>query len=356
MKSVPEDPGPSPRAAPARPLNSWRFRASRIIRWVGTAFAGFACLLAGLWAALAIWFRLWPTPPFREILAGGLLLLALAAIACLVLRRWKVVVVYSTCCLAVFAWWATLQPSADRHWADDVARTASGTVEGDRLVVHNVRNFVWRSEADFDQRWETRSYDLNGLTGVDLMMSYWAGEPIAHAIVSFGFGDGQHLAFSIETRKEKGENYSALAGFFRAYELSFIAADERDVVGVRTSVRGEDVRIYRLRIAPPQARALLLKYIEEANSLNAQPRFYNSLTSNCTTQIFQMVHALQPGLKLDYRMLLSGYVPEYIYDRGRLDTSIPFNELRERSHVKGRAERTDPEFSRKIREGVPVAR
>jgi hypothetical protein len=263
------------------------------------------------------------------------------------------VALYVVCFAAVIGWWAALQPSNDRVWADDVARMASGTVEDNRLVVRNVRNFLWRSDTDFDAKWETRNYDLDRLTGLDLIMSYWAGESIAHSMVSFGFADGQRLAFSIEIRKEKTESYSALAGFFRAYELAFIAADERDVVGVRTNVRDEDVRIYRLRMPPPQARALLLEYVSEANELERTPRFYNSLTTNCTTQIFRMVRALRPGLPLDYRLLLTGYVPDYVYDLGGLDTRVPFQVLRDRSHLRGKSDSIDPDFSRKIREGVP---
>jgi hypothetical protein len=324
-----------------------------VTRWLGIVAAGLVLSLSGLWGALAIWFRLAPASPVREVLAGGFLLLGVVAIVCLALRRWRVVALYGVCFVAIFAWWVTLQPSNDRVWADDVARTASGTVDGDHLVMRNVRNFAWRSDSDFEPRWETRSYDLNALTGVDLFMSYWAGESIAHAIVSFGFADGQHLAFSIEIRKEKTESYSALAGFFRAYELSFIAADERDVVGVRTNVRGEDVRLYRLRVTPAQARALLLEYVAEADALAGTPRCYNSLTTNCTTQIFRMVRTLQPSLPMDYRVLLAGYLPDYVYDLGRLDTSIPFEVLRDRSHIRGKADSTDPDFSKKIREGVP---
>jgi hypothetical protein len=323
--------------------------AQGIARLAGAAMAGLVLLFAGLWGALAIWFRLAPTSPLREILASGLLLLGFAAIVCLVLRCWRIVALFGVCFAAVFGWWATLEPSNDRTWADDVARMATGTVEGDRLVMQNVRNFVWRSDADYESRWETRSYDLKGLTGLDLFMSYWAGESIAHAIVSFGFADGQHLAFSIETRKEKTESYSTLAGFFRAYELSFIAADERDVVGVRTNVRGEDVRIYHLRMAPAQARALLIEYVAEANDLARSPQFYNSLTTNCTTEIFRMVRVLRPGLPLDYRLLLTGYIPEYVYDLGGMDGAIPFEVLRNRSHIGGKASSTDPDFSEKIR-------
>jgi hypothetical protein len=309
---------------------------------------------AGQWAALAIWFCLAPTSPWREILAGLLLLLAILAIVGVALRRWWVVFLFAACFAGVSGWWTTLVPSNDRAWAADVARTTSGSVEGDRLEVRDVRNFRWRSDTDFDPQWETRSYDLTGLTTVDLVMSYWAGEAIAHTMLSFGFADGQHLVFSIEIRKERTETYSPLAGFFRNYELSFIAADERDVIGVRTNVRGEDVRIYRLRMPPAVARRLLLEYIDEANDLATTPRFYNTLTTNCTTQIFRMVRALQPGLPLDYRALLSGYVPDYVYDLGALDTGMPFAALRDRSHIGGKAESTDPEFSRKIRAGVPI--
>jgi hypothetical protein len=328
--------------------------ARHIFRWVGTAVGGLILLCAGLWGALAIWFRLAPTPPLREIMAGCLLLLAFAAVACLVLRRWWGVALYCVCLAAVILWWETLQPSNNRVWADDVARTATGLVDGDRLVLYNVRNFIWRSDTDFQPNWETRSYDLNKLTCLDLIMSYWSGEAIAHTIVSFGFSDGRQLAFSIEIRKEKTESYSALAGFFRAYELAFIAADERDVIGVRTNVRGEDVRIYRLRVPPSQARALLLEYVAELNELANSPRFYNSLTTNCTTQIFHMVRAIQPGLPFDYRMLLAGYVPQFVYDRGRMAAGVPFEVLRDRSHIRGKALSTDPDFSSKIRQGVPA--
>lgn len=330
--------------------------AATLLRALGVALAGLVMLGSGGWAAMAVWFRLIPSSPWREIVAGGLLLLALAAILCLALRRWRVVLLYAACFAAVLAWWLSLQPSNDRVWAADVARTVTGSVEGERLTVHDVRNFVWRSDTDFDQHWETRSYDLSQLTGVDLVTSHWMGEAIAHTIVSFGFADGQQLAFSVEIRKQQGQEYSALAGFFRAYQLSLIAADERDILGVRTNVRGEDVRLYRLRMPPAEARSLLLEYIALGNELAATPRFYNSLTTNCTTQIFRLVRALQPGLPLDYRLLLSGYVPDYVYDLGGLDTRLPFWELRERSHIKGRALSIDPDFSRKIRQGVPDPR
>jgi hypothetical protein len=188
-------------------------------------------------------------------------------------RRWVAFTIYAPGIALFFVWWATITATNNRNWAPDVARTVTATIDGDRLVVSNVRNFTWRSETDFDQRWEQRTYDLSHVTDVDLIMSYWAGEAIAHTIVSFGFDDGSRLAFSIETRKESHVDYSSVAGFFKQYELAVVAADERDVVRMRSNVRGEDVRIYRLRMTPANARVLLGEYVEEVNDLARAPRF-----------------------------------------------------------------------------------
>ena len=256
------------------------------------------------------------------------------------------------------AWWTTITPTNDRNWAPDVARTATATIDGDHLVVKNVRNFTWRSDTDFDERWEQRTYGLSHVTDVDLIMSYWAGEAIAHTIVSFGFDDGARLAFSIETRKESHEGYSSVAGFFKQYELAVVAADERDVVRVRSNVRGEDVRIYRLRMVPQNARLLLREYVQETNDLARQPRFYNTLTANCTNLVFDLVRVIHPGLPLDIRVLLSGYLPNYAYDLGATDTSLSLERLRETAKIHDNAVQadTDPLFSARIREGIPVPR
>ncbi len=273
-------------------------------------------------------------------------------------RRWLAVAVYAAAFALFLAWWATITPTNDRNWTPDVARAVTATIDGDRLVVENVRNFAWRSDTDFDQRWEQRTYNLSHLTDVDLIMSYWAGEAIAHTIVSFGFDDGARLAFSIETRKESDESYSPLAGFFKQYELALIAADERDVVRVRSNIRGEDVRIYRLRMTPANARVLMREYVDTANDLARTPRFYNTLTSNCTTLVFGMVRVIHPGVPLDARVLLSGYLPNYAYDLGATDTSVSFETLRDLSKIRDKAALTDldPDFSTRIRQGIPAPR
>jgi hypothetical protein len=331
----------------------------RFVRWIGFVLLAIAILLIGVWCSIAIWYRCPAGEPVRGLLAGAILVFALVAVACLATpRRWLALAVYAASFALFLVWWATIRPTNDRNWAPDVARTATATIDGDRLVVKNVRNFTWRSDTDFDQRWEQRTYSLSHLTNVDLIMSYWAGEAIAHTIVSFGFDDGARLAFSIETRKESDEGYSSVAGFFKQYELAVIAADERDVVRVRSNVRGEDVRIYRLRMTPKNAQVLLHEYVAAVNDLARTPRFYNTLTSNCTNLVFDMVRVIHPGVPMDARVLFSGYLPNYAYDLGATDTSVSFEKLRDLSKIHDKAARADadPNFSARIREGIPAPR
>src|ERR1700760_2383277 len=233
----------------------------RLARWIGLTLLAVTLMMFGGWSALAIWFRFDATEPVHDLLAAMVVLLTVVAVVCLASsRRWIALAAYAAFSATILVWWSTVTPSNDRDWQPDVARSVTATTDGDRLVVSNVRNFNWRSDTDFDQRWEERTYSLSHVSNVDLILSYWAGEAIAHLIVSFGFGDGSRLAFSIETRKSRGEEYSTIAGFFRQYELSIIAADERDVVRVRSNVRGEDVQVYRMRMPPAAARLLLGEY------------------------------------------------------------------------------------------------
>jgi hypothetical protein len=333
--------------------------AGRLARWLGFALLATAILLVGVWCSIAIWYRFPAGEAMRVLLAGATSGFVLVVEACLATpRRWFALAVYAASFVLFLAWWTTIAPTNDRDWAPDVARTVTATIDGDRLVVKNVRNFTWRSDTDFDQRWEEQTYNLSRITDVDLIMSYWMGEAIAHTIVSFGFADGPRLAFSIETRKQSHERYSSVAGFFKQYELVVIAADERDVVRVRSNVRGEDVRIYRLRMTPANAQVLLREYVDEANDLARSPRFYNTLTANCTNLVFGMVRVIHPGVPMDVRVLLSGYLPNYAYDLGATATSMSFERLRDLSKIHDKAvlADADPDFSARIREGIPAPR
>jgi Domain of unknown function (DUF4105) len=313
-------------------------------------------LIAIAWSAAALWID---GPAARWL--AGLLAVAflLAALTALIAVRppGRAAVVVAALIGVVVVWWNTIPARNDRDWLPDVAQLSTATIDGDRLTIRNVRNFDYRTETDFTERWETRTYDLSQLRGGDMFFSFWGPTLIAHTIASWDFGDGQHLAISIETRKERGESYSALRGFFRQYELYYVVADERDVIGVRTNHRGERVFLYRIRLSAERSRPILLDYLAEVNRLAAQPRWYNALTQNCTTTIrdhARHVGSVQPW---SWQILANGYLDQLWYERGVLDQSLPFAELKTRSDIteRARAAGNDPAFSVRIREGLPGA-
>ncbi len=313
--------------------------------------------VAAAWGATALWYQ---APGGKAGKFLGAFLWSALSIALLV-AAWRgrtalFLLVFAAAFGALLAWWRRIPPSNDRLWRDDVAQMTTGVVEGNRVTLHNVRNFEWRDDSDYTQRWETRRYDLESLSSLDMIMSYWTHPAIAHMLISFGFDDGQQVAFSVEIRREEHEKYSELGGFFKEFELSIIAADERDVIRVRTNVRNEDAYLYRVRMQPAAIRTLFLGYVAEANALVAAPRFYNTITVNCTTLVYQMMQRIVGYLPLNYRLILSGYLPEYVYRVGGLDRRFSLAELRARGRITDRARQADRSatFSADIRRGITV--
>ncbi len=308
------------------------------------------------WAGFAMWYRLPAGELGRAAACALFILFGLGTIIALFSRfRFRALVLFLAAFAAVLVWWSTIKPLGDADWAPDVARQVTGTRDGNLLTLKDVRDFEWRSDTDFTERWTTRTYDLSTVQTADLFMSYWAGPKMAHVIMSFGFSGGEYLAWSIEVRRRVGGEFSPIADLFKSNPLVIIAADERDVVGVRSNVRGEDVQIYRLKASPDAARTLLLEYVSDANALSTKPAFYNSITTNCTTTIVKMMRAVGDVVPFDWRLIVNGYLPDYAYDRGALDTRLPLSTLREVAHIDDRARKSglSPDFSRLIRVGVP---
>lgn len=249
----------------------------------------------------------------------------------------------------------SIRPPQHADWQPNVAELPQAELVGDILTIHNVRNFEYRSKSDYTPRWETRTYDLSKLVGLDMFFSHWSSPAIAHTIVSWPFSDGRHLAISVETRNRAGQRYSSIAGFFRQFPIYYVVADERDVILLRTNHRRERVWLYRLEVPAGVPRSLLLEYIETVNRLAERPAWYNALTDNCTTTIRTHVHHLSPGrYPWSWRLLANGYLPGLLYDESRLDRSLPFDELREVSSINARAEAASHrEFSCEIRVGLP---
>ena len=235
----------------------------------------------GAWGALALSISGPQPEALRTVLAAAFALASVAVLVAIVLnrRRWHALTAWLVLFLGVLAWWATLRPSNDRDWLPNVARLPWASVDGNIVTVHNIRNFAYRSENDFTPAWYDKPYDLSKLEGIDVIAVYWMGPDIAHVFVSFAFAGGDHLAVSIETRTEKGEGYSTVKGFFRQYELYYVVADERDVIGLRTNYRHdppEDVYVYRVKSTPRGPPALLSGVHQPDQRLKDKPEFYNT--------------------------------------------------------------------------------
>jgi uncharacterized protein DUF4105 len=326
----------------------------KVLRLLAVVLSGLIGLIATGWAAGALYFDL-PIPWLRVPLA---LLYGLAMLVSLlfVKGRWRALGVVAGGFAVVLAWWFTIKPGNEGNWQPDVAQLAWAEINGDEVTLHNVRNCDYRTETDYDARWETRTVRLSQITGADMAINYWGSPWIAHPIVSFQFADAAPLCFSIETRKQAGQSYSAVRGLYRQFGLIYVVADERDVIRLRTNYRqGEDIYLYRTTTTPAQARQRFHEYLRSLNDIRDHPRWYNAITTNCTTSIRDQ-HPAAERIPWDWRILLNGKGDELMFERHTIVTAgLSFPELKERSLIDARAKAADasPDFSQLIRVELP---
>lgn len=338
--------------APGRPAPSPTWL--RVLRAIGITIIWVILALLTLWAVAALYvdFRVAALRiPVTLIYVVGIITVLfkykgsrLAAALCLV----------GFCC--VLAWWLTLKPSNEGNWQPDSDRTAWAEIVGDRVTIHNLRNCDYLTETDYSNCWSDRTLDLSQIRAADFFLTNWGIRFASHPIVSFQFGDNQHVAFSIEARYKAGQAYSTILGCFRQYGLIFVAADERDVIRLRTNYRkDEEVYLYRVKVQPKVARAMFLTYVTYLNKLKDQPEWYNEVTRNCTTTLQKPLAAdVENPQPWNYQFLLNGTLDELLYDRGRLVAGgLPFPELKQREHINAAARVADrsPDFSALIRAG-----
>ena len=327
---------------------------NKILKCVAFAVLVLAASLITAWAAAALYFDL-PHPALKHGLAI-VYLVVVFGILFIFRARWPALLAAVVAFVCVLTWWLSLKPSNNREWQPDVSETAWAEINGERITLHNVRNCDYRAEFDYTPHWETRTVDLSHLRGIDIFITYWGSPWIAHPIVSFDFGDEGHVAMSVETRKEVGETYSAVRGFFRYYELIYTIADERDVVRLRSNYRhGEDVYLFHSLATPEQARPIFLDYLARANRMRDHAEWYNALTNNCTTNIAQHVaKARGTPSRWDWRIILNGKADEMMYERGDLATGgLPLAQLKQQALINPAAQAANdsPDFSRLIRVG-----
>ena len=307
--------GPSPpfRFAASRTKPKAMSRALRVARH---SFFILAVLAGTAWSATALWLHLEGVT--RTGALGALALGAVAAVAARVRRRWLGWAVLALCAALVLAWYQTITPRADRDWAADVSRGVKAELSGDMVTLRDIRDFDWHTPDTATKAWITRTHDLDRLESMEIMTSVWDSPDIAHLLVSFGFEGGRHVVFSVEIRRERGEAFSEIGGFFRQFELVLIAATERDIVRLRTDIRRETVRLFPVDVTPEKRRQMFMAYVDLARDLAREPRFYNTLTANCTTVVFRLARQLDPDLPLHAGLILSGRLPDYLDALGLL--------------------------------------
>jgi hypothetical protein len=336
-------------------------RVSSVRKFVSISFGwstgiiGFLCrVVLVTWAVLAIHYSNLPWAGLRTMLAAAFAAFAIWALW--LSRQRRMSVVFLVMFFGVVAWWIAIPPSHNRHWRPEVAVMPRAVIDGDHVRLAGVRNFDYRSRNDFTVRYEEREVSLSHLIALDFYVSYFAEGPIGHTFVSFIFDNAPPLAISIETRPEVGEGFAPVASLFKQFELIYVVGDERDVVGVRTNHRHEPVYLYRLNTSADDARRLLLVYLTRINELADRPEFYHLLTNSCTINIVRYANAAGRRGRFDIRHLLNGLIDSYLYHSGRIDTTLPFDELRRRSLINEAAQAANgaADFSQRIRLSLPT--
>ena len=341
---------PSTESQPAKASGSWLLRP---LQWLLTGL-GFLCRVALIgWASLAIYYSNLPWAWLRLVLA--LAFMAFGIWALWRPSRPRMLLAFAGVFLGVLVWWLTIQPSHHRPWRPEVAVMPRVSIDGDRVRITGVRDFEYRTKDDFTVRYEEREVSISALTSIDFFVSYWTPGPVGHTFLSFNFDNAPPLCISIETRPEVGEGFSPIASMFKQFELIYVVGDERDIVGVRTNYRHDDVFLYHIRTSPENARRLFLVYLDRINELYNRPEFYHLLSNSCTINIVRYARSTGKISGFDIRHFLNGFIDSYLYSIGALDTTLPFRELRRRSLINAAAQAAGdaPDFSQRIRAAVP---
>lgn len=308
-----------------------------------------------VWGGASLYYSTSLPSTLSSVAAAGFVLTSLLFF--LVARTWqKAMALFAVLFTVVLVSFLLKKPSNDRNWQPDLVLLPYATIEGDQVTVHNIRNCDYRTETDFTVKHYDKTFDLNSLTSIDLYLVDWGLGSVVHTMLSFGFNNRDYVAVSIEARKELGEGYSTLRGFFRQYELTYVVADERDVVRLRTNYRqGETTYLYRIQGDKKLFQEVFLDYLGSINRLKDQPEWYNALLTNCTTQLRGHTRPYFHKVAWDWRLLANGYADELAYEKGALDTSLPFAELKQRSIINPQAQKADQDsdFSLRIRDRLP---
>jgi hypothetical protein len=266
---------------------------------------------------------------------------------------WQPFLLLLTLFLLFLSWWLLQKPSNDRHWEPTAAVLPRVDIRDDIVSIDNVRNADYHASGDSTPPYDRRIFHLSRLRGVDAFVCFWGSPWMSHPIFVFDFGSDGRVCFSIEVRYRLGQKYNLLRSLYRQQELIYHVCDERDVLLRRTKSSPEqDVYLYRINATESEMHRFFMEYVEQVNILTEHPRWYNGLTTNCTTSIYAQ---REDQMAWDWRVLLNGTLDQLLYDRKRLDQSMPFETLKRQSRVTEIANRAPLEsFGDFIRSELPA--
>jgi hypothetical protein len=285
--------------------------------------------LVTLWMAGAIYFDVCRGARWGRWVAAGWIVAVLALFVAWQ-PLWQPFVVLLGVLALFLVWWFCQRPSHDRDWEPSVAVLPLVVRNGERVTIENIRNFEYRSLKDFTPRYDTRTYHLANLSGLDVIFFNWGSPWMSHPVLVFDFGAEGRLSLSIEVRYRKGQDYSVLRSLYRQQELILVAADERDVILSRTKHGRQEAHLYRFNVSAEEMRTVFLDYVGMVNSLYERPRWYHGLCANCTTTFYRLPHS---RWRLDWRVIANGRLDRALYEAGRFDRTLPFDELRRSAYL-----------------------
>lgn len=330
-------------------IEKMNFRSCLFLLWM------ILLLLTGLWCCGAVYYIIPWTGVLQNTGTIAFALLILSLIACAIKSRNLLAAAdISASELLIIIYFCMLTPQdqfINTVWQIPWAKRTTTEFNGNTVTVKNIRSFIYRTENDYTVHYVDKTFDLSQICAMDLAISHWDGmKSVAHTMLSFEFSDGRHLAFSMETRLPEGAIQGMIPGMYKQYELFSVVALEEDIFKLRTNYRREELYLYRTIASPMYSQIILTALLKAINRQRISPKFYNSITHNCTTSLTPMLRWLKPGFTDDIRLLFNGYSDELLFDLGLLmhRNGESFQELKKRRHV-NQYINADPDYSRAIR-------
>lgn len=312
----------------------------------------FVAVIISLWL-IGAFFYLSFAAPWVRYLSATIVFVGIF-ISLVRLKRYIVILILFGSILLIYTLRYFDPPINNRNWVLDQEFSPNITINNNLVAIKNFRNCFYRNKSDFDVHWETRIVDLDKITGVDFVVepfADWRG--LAHTFLTFSFSDGEHVAISVEIRREQKEEYSVIAGIYWNYEIIYIIGDERDLIGLRANIRKDPVYLFPIKASNVQIKKLFLSMLQRARNVNDKPEYYNSLFNTCSTNIARhLKENFDLHLGVDFRLIFPGYADEIAYDLHLIDTNLSLEKARETFLINSRSQFLDDSkaWSMQIRE------